>query len=236
MRRKVCIFATMIENRQTTLGDLPCSYTVTIKKEQLSGMPRVEFPGRIYVISSTEEAKKAVKALKCYKVLGFDTESKPTFRRGVPMKVALVQISAPDICFLFRLCKMNDVSPLSEIIENPDILKIGLSLHDDFANLGHNYKFNPQGFVDLQKIVPEYHFTCLGLQRIYASLFNERISKSQQLSNWEADTLSDAQQTYAAIDAWACVKIYNRLMSPEFNVEDLTKYIVINQEDDEVEK
>lgn len=193
------------------------SYSLSISKEQLSELPRVEFPGIIRTIDTAAEAKKAVAALKRYTILGFDTESKPTFKKGISSHVSLIQIAADDICFLFRIRKMDDLEPLREIIEDAGILKIGLSLHDDFNNLSHNYSFKPAGFVDLQKIVPDFQFGCSSLQKIYAILFDMRISKSQQLSNWDAAELSEAQMSYAAIDAWACIRIYRSLMAPGFN-------------------
>lgn len=203
-------------------------FSLSITKEQLGDLPKVEFPGKIHVVNTAGEARRAVAALKKYPILGFDTESKPTFKRGVPIHVSLIQISSDDICFLFRILKMQDLEPLREIIDNPGILKIGLSLHDDFNNLSHGYRFEPKGFVDLQKIVPSLHFANLSLQKIYAILFDRRISKNQQLSNWEAEELSEAQMSYAAIDAWACIEIYRRITSPDFNPAEC-KYKVVNQ-------
>ena len=152
------------------------SYSLTITKEQLAELPRVEFPGVIKVVNTAAEARKAVSILKKYPILGFDTESKPTFRKGVPIHVSLIQISADDVCFLFRVRKIDDLEPLHEIMDNPDIPKIGLSLHDDFSMLAHNYDFHPQGFIDLQKLVPDYNFGCSSLQKIYAILFDMKIS------------------------------------------------------------
>lgn len=208
------------------------SYSLTITKEQLAELPRVEFPGVIKVVNTAAEARKAVSILKKYPILGFDTESKPTFRKGVPIHVSLIQISADDVCFLFRVRKIDDLEPLHEIMDNPDIPKIGLSLHDDFAMLAHNYDFHPQGFIDLQKLVPDYNFGCSSLQKIYAILFDMKISKSQQLSNWDAETLTEAQTSYAAIDAWACIRIYRRLLSDAFVPEE-SKYKVIKSTDNE---
>lgn len=202
------------------MGTASQTFSLSISKEQLAGLPQVEFPGKIQIVNTAAEAKKAVAALKTYTILGFDTESKPTFKKGVPTHVSLIQISADDICFLFRIRKMDDLEPLRELIEAPDILKIGLSLRDDFNNLSHNYSFTPQGFVDLQKLVPEFKFANTSLQKIYAILFDMRISKSQQLSNWDAQELTAAQMSYAAIDAWACIRIYRELTSPGFNPED----------------
>lgn len=198
-------------------------FTLAINKEELAELERVEFPGVISVVNTSAEARKAVNILKKYPILGFDTESRPTFKKGVPIRVSLVQISADDVCFLFRIRKIGDLEPLRELIEDPNILKIGLSLHDDFNNLGHNYTFAPKGFIDLQKLVPSYQFANTSLQKIYAIVFGQRISKSQQLSNWDAEELSPAQQSYAAIDAWACIRIYKQLTSGQFNPND-SKY------------
>lgn len=150
----------------------------------------------------------------------------------MPIHVSLIQISADDVCFLFRVRKIDDLEPLHEIMDNPDIPKIGLSLHDDFSMLAHNYDFHPQGFIDLQKLVPDYNFGCSSLQKIYAILFDMKISKSQQLSNWDAETLTEAQTSYAAIDAWACIRIYRRLLSEAFVPEE-SKYKVIKSTDNE---
>ncbi len=207
------------------------NYTLTITKEQIAELPRVEFPGTIKVVNTSAEAKRAVEILKKYPILGFDTESKPTFKKGVPIHVSLIQISADDVCFLFRVRKFDNLEPLREIMESPDIPKIGLSLHDDFSVMAHNYNFKPQGFIDLQKLVPDYHFGCSSLQKIYAILFDMKISKSQQLSNWDANDLTEAQMSYAAIDAWACIRIYRRLLSEAFTPEE-SKYKVIKTDDE----
>ena len=208
-----------------------CTYSLAISKEQLAELPKVTYPGNIKVVNTAAEMRRAISILKRYEILGFDTGSRPTFRKGATIHVSLIQIATEDVCFLFRIRKITDISPLKEIIESERILKIGLSLHDDFNILSHDHNFKPKGFVDLQKIVPEYNFANTSLQKIYAILFNERITKSQQLSNWDADELSDAQLSYAAIDAWACIRIYKKLKSDNFNPEE-SVYKVYKQEDE----
>lgn len=194
-------------------------YTIAISKEELATLPKLEYNGPIYIVDTDAEMKKAARVLKRYDILGFDTESKPTFRKGAAIHVSLIQIAAEDVCFLFRIRKFLNIEPLKEIIESPDILKVGLSLHDDFKILSHDYNLKPQGFADLQKMVLQYQFANTSLQKIYAILFDKRISKSQQLSNWNAQQLSDAQINYAAIDAWSCIHIYKKLASGDFNPE-----------------
>lgn len=197
------------------------NYTISITKELIAKLPRVQFKGKIRVIDSDETMEEAISTLKQSNILGFDTESKPVFRKGTKTHVSLIQISAGDTCFLFRIRMISNISPLKEILENKDITKVGLSIHDDFHTMSNNYNFKPQGFIDLQDIVSKYKISNMSLQKLYAILFDERISKSQQLSNWDAVELTRPQMSYAAIDAWACVKIYEQLKS--FNPDE-SKY------------
>lgn len=183
----------------------------TITKEEIANFSAEEFPGIIHVIDNPVDSEKAIRYLSRFKRLGFDTETRPSFTRGLLRSVALVQISTFDTCFLFRLNGYGFPQSLIDLLCNPEILKIGLSLKDDFLSMSRLLKFSPEGFVDLQKIVQKYNIEDLSLQKIYAILFQKKISKSQRLTNWEAETLSEAQKKYAALDAWACLKIYEYL-------------------------
>jgi ribonuclease D len=183
----------------------------SITKEEISNFAVEEFPGQIHVIDNPVDSKKAVHYLSRFKFLGFDTETRPSFTRGNLHSVSLIQISTFDTCFLFRLKGGGFPPSLIDLLSNPEILKIGLSLRDDFLSMSRLLKFSPKGFVDLQKIVREHDIEELGLQKIYAILFRKKISKSQRLTNWEARELSEAQKKYAALDAWACLKIYESL-------------------------
>ncbi|WP_108821516.1 3'-5' exonuclease [Dysgonomonas sp. Marseille-P4361] len=183
----------------------------TISKEELAVLPQEVFPGRIIVIQSESEAEKAVSYLEQFKEIGFDTETRPAFRKGVSNQIALMQLSTEDTCFLFRLNHIGLPNCLANILINPGIKKIGLSLKDDFSAIHKRQALVPLSFIDLQPFVKQYGIEDNGLQRIYGILFGKRISKGQRLSNWEADTLSEAQKMYAAIDAWACLKIFNEL-------------------------
>jgi ribonuclease D len=184
----------------------------TITKEKINGLPICTFTGNIIVVTSNEQLKDSILELKKEKILGFDTETKPSFAKGVTNKVALMQISTESTCYLFRLNKIGLPIELERLLKNKKIKKIGLSLRDDFSALNKRKVFCPESFVDLQKIVANYGISDLSLQKIYAILFGEKISKSQRLSNWEAETLSEAQQHYAALDAWATRRIYLKLM------------------------
>lgn len=184
---------------------------IKITKEEIAELPVIEYEGRIITIQSPEEADKAVDYLSTFKVLGFDTETKPAFKKGVVNKVALLQLSTPDTCFLFRLNMIGMPESLAKLLANDHVLKIGLSLKDDFAQLNRLCGITPKGFVELQSFVKPFGIADNSLQKIFAILFQQKISKKQRLTNWAADILTDAQKKYAALDAWACLSIYDRL-------------------------
>ena len=183
----------------------------SINKEEVKDMPKAVFPGQIHVVQTPQEAERAVAYLKKCSILGIDSETRPSFTKGQSHKVALLQISSEECCFLFRLNMTGLTQPLVDLLENPGIIKVGLSLKDDFMMLHKRAPFNQQSCIELQDYVRQFGIQDKSLQKIYAILFKEKISKSQRLSNWEADVLSDGQKQYAATDAWACLNIYNLL-------------------------
>ena len=183
----------------------------SINKDELKELPKTVFPGRIHVIQSEAETEKAVAYLKSQPILGIDSETRPSFTKGQSHKVALLQISSDECCFLFRLNMTGLTQPLVDLLENPAVIKVGLSLKDDFMMLHKRAPFTQQSCIELQDYVRQFGIQDKSLQKIYAILFKEKISKSQRLSNWEADVLSDGQKQYAATDAWACLNIYNLL-------------------------
>lgn len=188
---------------------------LTITKEQLAELPRETFNGSIIVVDHQEEVATAVAHLSNHKAIGFDTETKPSFKRGQNHKVALMQLATDEVCYLFRLNRIGYPKELVQLMSNPDIKKIGLSLRDDFAAIRQRSVRKPENFIDLQLFVDKFGIDDNSLQKIYALLFGKKISKSQRLSNWEAPQLTPAQQAYAAIDAWACLRIYNHLIDSD---------------------
>ncbi len=185
--------------------------TKSITKEEIASFPVEEFSGRIIVAQTEKEVEKAVQYLEDLPMVGFDTETRPAYKKGTVRGVALMQLSTDDTCFLIRL-NLTDFPPcLIRFLSNPDIKKIGLSLRDDFLSMNRRTKIEPKGFIDLQQIVPAYGIADISLQKMYALLFGKKISKGQRLTNWEADILTDAQKKYAALDAWACLKIYQAI-------------------------
>lgn len=179
-----------------------------ISKEEISNLPKESFQGRIIVIQTEEEANRAINFLNMQPVVGIDSETRPSFTKGKTHKVSLLQVSTGDCCFLFRLNKIGLLPSLIAFLENPSVTKVGLSLKDDFLALRKRTSFTQRSCIELQEYVKLFGIQDRSLQKIYAILFSLKISKSQRLSNWEADNLSDAQKIYAATDAWACYHIY----------------------------
>ena len=182
----------------------------TITKAEIAQMPIVQFPGRIFVIYTETDAEKAVAYLKSQQIVGVDTETRPSFKRGRSHKVALLQIATTDTCFLFRLNQIGMPAILQDFLMG-DTLKIGLSLKDDFMMLSRRKEVHAEegNWIELQDYVGRFGIEDRSLQKIFANLFGKKISKAQRLSNWEAESLSDSQINYAATDAWACVRMYN---------------------------
>lgn len=193
---------------------------ITISKEELAALPAAPCKGNIILVDKPELVEEASRILSNEKLIGFDTETKPSFRRGQNHKVSLLQLSTHSTCFLFRLNRIGMPESVCHILENPDIVKVGLSIHDDFHNLNKLREIDYQGFIDLQNFVKDYYISDNSLSRIYGILFNQRISKGQRLSNWEAEELTHFQQCYAALDAFACIDIYEYLKSGNFSPDD----------------
>ncbi len=183
----------------------------TIDKEALKDLPKASFPGKIHVVQTPQEAERAVTFLRQCSMVGIDSETRPSFSKGKPHKVALLQVSSEDHCFLFRLNLTGLTLPIINLLESPNITKIGLSLKDDLMMLHKRAPFEAHACIELQEYVRPFGIEDKSLQKIYGILFGEKISKAQRLTNWEADTLTEPQKLYAATDAWACLNIYNRL-------------------------
>jgi ribonuclease D len=183
-----------------------------ISKEEVNELPIVIFGGEVKVIDHDEKVFDAIQILSQHNMVGIDTETKPSFKKGMLHKVSLLQVSTEDICFLFRLNKIAFPKELGDFLSDKSVKKIGLALKDDFNALNKHHRFKPDNVVDLQSIVRNYGVLELGLQKIFALVFNQKISKSQRLTNWESPELTEQQQRYAATDAWAALMIYKQLM------------------------
>lgn len=180
-------------------------------KTKIPTLPRAQFEGRIHVIISRAQADKAVNYLLKQPILGFDTETRPSFSKGTFHRVALLQVATYDVCFLFRLNIIGLTPAIIRLLEDTTVTKIGLSWHDDINGLHKLGNFETGLFIDIQNHVRDIGVEDLSLQKLYANLFGRQISKAQQLTNWERDVLTDKQKMYAATDAWACIQLYEEL-------------------------
>ena len=181
-------------------------------KQLIPQLPQVLFEGGIETILSESEAEKAVDYLLRQDIIGFDTETKPMFKAGRQNEVALLQVSSRDICFLFRLNHIGMPPCIVRLLSDSSNTKVGLSWHDDIRMLKRRAEFTPGNFIELQEMVSDFGIKDLSLQKLYANIFGQKISKTQRLSNWEADILTEPQKRYAATDAWACVMLYQELL------------------------
>ena len=186
-------------------------YQSKIEKSTISTLPPCDITGEIIIIDRPEDVAAAVDDLKQCSLIGFDTETRPSFRRGESNTISLLQLATDRRAYLFRLKKIGQNQLLKDLLESETHMKVGLSVHDDFHSLNRWMPCRPKNFIELQKYVKAFGIEEMSLQKIYAIVFNQKISKRQQLSNWEADQLTPAQQQYAAIDAWACRNIYYEL-------------------------
>ena len=182
-----------------------------VDKTMLLHLKRVEFYGRITVVNTTAEAERAVDYLLSQPILGFDTETRPAFEKGKHYRCALLQVATLTDCILFRLNHIGLCPAVMRLLADETVTKVGLAWNNDMLSLRQLGAFKAGRFIDLQQMVLELGIEDQSLVKIYANLFSERISKSERLSNWERSELKMSQMVYAAIDAWACVRIYNEV-------------------------
>ena len=176
-----------------------------ISNEQTALLPAVEFRGEIRIVEHERDIAAACKTLAEQPVIGFDTETRPSFRPGVTFRVSLLQLSTPTVCYLFRLNKIPLAKPILQLLEDRRVLKIGADVAGDLRSLRQIRHFR-------DGIAPEWGIGEKSLRKLSAIVLGRRVSKAQRLSNWEAATLTDKQQLYAATDAWVCTRIYEQLL------------------------
>lgn len=193
----------------------PNRFAHKIAKDLIQWLPVIGFDGEVNIIDKEEKIEEAIAYLRAQKILGVDTESRPSFKRGVHYPTALVQIATDERCYLFRLSHIGMPKELADIFADNAICKVGLAFKDDINGLRRLLNFKPANCVDLQSIAGRWGILDLGLQKMYAICFGRKISKSQQLTNWENAQLTPEQARYASTDAWATLRIYKELMATE---------------------
>jgi ribonuclease D len=186
-------------------------YQENITVEELAGCELSWFKGEIVVVDNLKTYYEVFPKLLGSDLLGFDTETKPIFKKGGKNLVSLIQLSTGNLACLFRINKIGFPEELIKLLSDPYVIKAGVAVHDDIRFLKGVKKFSPGGFVDLQSFVRDYGIQSSGLKKLAAIVLGIRISKRQQVTDWEAEQLSEAQQVYAATDAWVCYQIFNKL-------------------------
>lgn len=173
----------------------------------------ISFPGKIHLIDSNEKLRLIVSELNSVKQFGFDTETRPSFKKGEVFRVALLQIATSDSAYLLRLHYLTEFQIIKNIFENDEVLKVGVAIRDDIKQLQKIFNFSPAGFVELQDLAKKKGLENFGLKGMTAEVLNSTLSKGPKLTNWEAKELSDQQLMYAATDAWVGLEIYKKLQS-----------------------
>ena len=187
-------------------------FAETIDNEEILKLPRTSYSGNIRVISSEEELNTWLPFLLKSRIIGFDTETKPSFKKGQSNRVALLQLASDELALIIRVIPTGLPKLLLKVLQDKNIIKVGAAIHDDIKSLQKVQAFKPQGFIDLQNFAVEKGIENKSVRKLAAIVLNVRVSKSQQLSNWESETLTEAQLQYAAIDAWICSEIYKKMI------------------------
>jgi len=186
-------------------------FAENVSIEEIRELELKWFEGEIVLVDNLSKFKSVIPRLMKSELLGFDTETKPSFKKGRKNQVSLIQLADKDLACLFRINRIGLPDELLKILGDRNVIKAGVAIHDDIKILSHIRKFEPEGFIDLQGFVKDYGIQCSGLKKLTAIVLGFRISKSQQVTDWDASQLTDAQQIYAATDAWVCREIYSKL-------------------------
>jgi ribonuclease D len=182
-----------------------------MSRDEIQQLPRNKFAGEIFYIDTYEALSEFIPELHGESILGFDTETKPAFKKGKTNEVSLLQLSTAEKAFLIRLNMIGLPGIIMDILSDASIVKAGVAIHDDIHGLQRINEFKPEGFIDLQEYVKDFGILDNGLKKLSANILGFQISKRQQTSNWEQEQLSLAQIEYAATDAWVCHQIYTKL-------------------------
>jgi ribonuclease D len=182
-----------------------------ITKEEVENLKLIQFEGPVTVIHTPDAFHREFPSIARHRLVGFDTETKPSFKKGKIHPTSLIQLATLDQAWIIRVSRIGYPEKLQEMLSSEEVIKVGLGLNDDLRRLRSDFHFEPAGFLDLQQYVEAFRIGEKGLKKLSAIVLGRRISKSQQVSNWEADTLTEAQLRYAATDAWICLEIYRTL-------------------------
>ena len=185
---------------------------LSISREEINDLPLRSFDGKVVLVNQVKALPKVFKEIKQHDVVGFDTETRPSFHKGQRYAVSLIQLALPKKVFLLRIKNTNITEDIIECFEDYSTIKTGVGIHDDIKALQKIKRFQPEGFLDLAPVAKRAGFQVESIKKLAGLLLGFRISKSAQTSNWDAEQLNEKQISYAATDAWVCLAVYNKLM------------------------
>jgi len=188
------------------------SFRKEISKDEIKLLPLLKYEGKVVVIEREDAVERAIEEIMKADMVGFDTESRPSFKKGIINPVAMLQVALEDVVYIIRVSHCGFTSSVVDLLQSGNVLKIGISLDDDFLQLQRSVNVVPHNFIDLNKLAPQNGIDNIGVRNLSGIFLEGRVSKNQQTSNWEAHKLTKAQITYAATDAWVCLKIYQQMM------------------------
>ena len=181
---------------------------VKLSKNEINALPLIQYDGDIEILTSKDNIQAAINDLKNYDLIGFDTETKPTFVKGPLNPPSIMQLACDDKVYIFQFDNDEIFKQLSLILSNKNITKCGVSVDRDLIELMYLSPFDPISFVDLGNVARENEIPHHGLRGLVAMFLKHRISKGSQTSDWSRISLSDSQISYAATDAWVSLELF----------------------------
>lgn len=179
-----------------------------ISKEELASLPLFRYEGPIHLIRTDAELVHHITDLRREKVIGFDTETRPSFRRGQNYLPTVIQMATADATYIIQLAGLEATGLINVILSSPDILKTGIALDQDLIKLKERFPFAERSILDLGRLAARQKIAKTGLRNLAGLLLGYRISKQAQVTNWAANELTPAQIQYAATDAWISRELF----------------------------
>ena len=185
-------------------------------REEIARLAIREYEGTIRLVASAQDLERAIQVIRGEQVVGLDTETKPTFRKGQFYLPCLVQIATASVVYLFQLKRMEFSGTLVEVLENPALIKAGIGLANDFSKLKRVFPFEPQNIIDLSLVAQQHGIQQSGVRNLAGQLLGFRVTKRSATSNWARPRLTPKQIVYAATDAWVCRELFLRFQQLGF--------------------
>ncbi len=184
----------------------------------LQQYPQISFPGKIHLISSNQDLQAASTLMNSAQIFGFDTETKPSFKKGEVYKIAILQLATETDAFIIQMQRIHQYEIIKNIFENKDIIKVGAAIRDDIKQLQKTFAFMPENFIEIQTLAKTAGLENFGLKGMTEEILNSTITKGPKMTNWQAFELTDRQIMYAATDAWIGLILYQKLLENKLSI------------------